>query len=81
MSSGTPTKLVRDDKVESYDDPPDEPWNETPVRIEGEPTDASDLRRADDAERDGVSYAERLSDFTSTMSPSGWPGRNQYWKK
>jgi len=25
MSAGTPTRLVRDGEVESYDDPPDEP--------------------------------------------------------
>ena len=34
LSDGTPTKLVRDDGIESYDEPPDGPPVREPVRIE-----------------------------------------------
>jgi hypothetical protein len=37
MSDGTPTKLVRDEDEESYDDPPDEEWSVTPEPIEAPP--------------------------------------------
>ncbi|MGP8059336.1 MAG: hypothetical protein ACLP9C_06860 [Acidimicrobiales bacterium] len=40
LSDGTPTKLVRDDGVESCDEPPDEPPLREPVRIE----DAGDVQ-------------------------------------
>ena len=36
MSDGRPTKLVRDDGVEAYDDPPDEAPSQTPTRIDVE---------------------------------------------
>ncbi len=39
MPDGTPTKLVRDGGVESYDDPPDEEASRTPERIEEEQQD------------------------------------------
>lgn len=51
MSQGTPTKLVRDGTVESYDDPPDEPYARAPEPIESpESSNPDDLRRADDLE-------------------------------
>ncbi len=52
MSGGTPTKLVRDGDVESYDDPPAEPPVGVPRRLEADPSgrNGSDMRRADDAE-------------------------------
>ncbi len=49
MSSGEPTKLVRDGEVESYDAPPDEAPSREMARIVTEPVPGSDdLRRADD---------------------------------
>ncbi len=46
MSDGTPTKLVRDGGVESYDDPPDEEPVQAPTRIEEEQAaDGVDLLR------------------------------------
>jgi hypothetical protein len=49
LSDGVPTKLVRDNGVESYEDPPDEDWTVTPSLIVEEPQDvgheAEDLRR------------------------------------
>ena len=49
LSDGVPTKLVRDNGVESYEDPPDEEWTVTPSLIVEEPEDvggeAEDLRR------------------------------------
>lgn len=52
LSQGTPTKLVRDRGVESYDEPPDEVPDHEPVRIEEDvaPDGGADLLRADDAE-------------------------------
>jgi hypothetical protein len=52
LSDGTPTKLVRDDGVTSYDEPPDEPPTQAPTRIEADPASShgSDLLRADAAE-------------------------------
>jgi hypothetical protein len=53
MSQGSPTRLVRDGDTEGSDPMDDEPFKVTPVRIESEgPHDGSDLRRADDAERE-----------------------------
>ena len=53
LSQGNPTRLVRDGDVEGSDPVEDEPFKVDPVRIEGRvPHDSSDLRRADDAERD-----------------------------
>jgi hypothetical protein len=54
FSSGRPTKLVRDNGIESYDPPPDEavigPLEES---HENESHDGADLKRADDAEQTG----------------------------
>jgi hypothetical protein len=52
MSDGSPTKLVRDGHLESYDDPPDEEPTSEPQRIEEDvpPDGGADLRRADEAE-------------------------------
>jgi hypothetical protein len=52
LSDGHPTKLVRDHGVESYDQIPDGPVTQTPIRLEGDPdaTDGADLLRADSAE-------------------------------
>jgi hypothetical protein len=45
MSQGSPTKLVRDGDIESYDDPPEEPYARTPGPVE---LPGSGPRRADD---------------------------------
>ncbi len=51
MSQGSPTRLVRDGTVESYDDPPSEPYVRAPEPIEYPgSSDPADLRRADEAE-------------------------------
>jgi hypothetical protein len=39
MSQGRPTKLVRDNGVESYEEPPDEEWTVTPTPVVEEPQD------------------------------------------
>jgi hypothetical protein len=72
-SDGTPTKLVRDAHVESYDPPPASPPPTAElVRSAAHPSSSGsgDLRRADDAERgDGQgepNYSERALD-------SMWP--------
>jgi hypothetical protein len=51
MSQGSPTRLVRDGTVESYDDPPAGPYVQAPELIESpESSNPDDLRRADEAE-------------------------------
>jgi hypothetical protein len=52
LSDGAPTKLVRDDGVTSYDEPPDEPPTQAATRIEVDPAPShgADLLRADAAE-------------------------------
>jgi hypothetical protein len=51
ISDGTPTALVRDAGVESQDPPPDEPIPVGMERVEAATSvDASDLKRADDAQ-------------------------------
>lgn len=52
MSAGLPTRLVRDGRTESYDEPPDLPLPNAlvPANVAGdEPPSGSDLRRADEA--------------------------------
>lgn len=71
MSAGAPTALVRDGHVEAQDPPPDGPFTVTPVRIE-EDGSPSDLRRADDAERetrDSESPAQRAWDVAGETMP------------
>ena len=55
MSDGTPTRLVRDQDVESYDDPPprETPWPLVPV-AEDQASDGDDLLRADVQKREWV---------------------------
>ncbi|MGN6723539.1 MAG: hypothetical protein ACTHJM_13090 [Marmoricola sp.] len=49
ISQGKPTKLVRDQGVESYDEPPSEEIDvELVPADEPEPTDGEDLKRADE---------------------------------
>jgi hypothetical protein len=49
ISQGTPTKLVRDHGVESYDEPPSAEITVPLVPVDGpEPADGEDLMRADD---------------------------------
>jgi hypothetical protein len=77
MSRGLPTKLVRDSGRESFDSPPDRPPPEgdlVPAEPgDGEATDGSDLRRADDVEANSVPYdaAEaRHAAILAAMLPS-----------
>jgi hypothetical protein len=49
FSAGQPTKLVRDGRIEDYDPPPDGPPKVALVEVRhSQPSDGSDLRRADD---------------------------------
>lgn len=74
MSEGLPTKLVRDGQTESYDPAPDLPLPDVLVPVvPAEPSDGSDLRRADDAS--SAPYdSEKARDAASTafdMSSGG----------
>jgi len=64
FSDGQPTKLVRDDGQESYDEPPDRPVPVTDlVRVpeDDEATSGSDLRRADEASNEPPYSAQAAS--------------------
>jgi hypothetical protein len=55
FSAGQPTKLVRDGALESYDPPPAGPPKVELVEARHfQPSDASDLRRADDPKAGAV---------------------------
>jgi hypothetical protein len=67
LSFGTPTKLVRDGDVESYDEPPEEEPTSVPERIEHEAAanDGADLIRAGDGStqtNDLGSLNQRMND-------------------
>jgi hypothetical protein len=54
LSDGSPTPLVRDGQTEGHDPAPEGPFKVTPVPIEHDEGDSSDLLRADDAEREST---------------------------
>jgi hypothetical protein len=68
MSAGLPTKLVRDGKKESFDPPPDLPLPDVLVpAASAEPADASDVRRADEAEA-----GEQYDAYKAWCAAMGW---------
>jgi hypothetical protein len=69
LSDGVPTKLVRDDGVESYEDPPGEEWTVTPSPIIEEPRDTG--REAEDLRRKMSEAAEFGSTWGSHMPMPG----------
>ncbi len=70
MSDGVPTKLVRDNGVESYEDPPDGEWTVTPTPIvEDVPPDPS----RGDAMREQMREAGQFGATWGSHMPS--PGR------
>ncbi len=74
FSGGIPTKLVRDDGQESYDEPPDTPLPETdlvPAESAGQ-GDRSDLLRAD-AISNEPSSAEAAESAAFNVWSTGWP--------
>ncbi len=72
ISDGTPTALVRDGAVESQDPPPDEPITVGLERVaEATRVDGTDLKRADDAERQD-SDPEALTDAAEEGIDSSW---------
>lgn len=67
LSTGTPTKLVRDGDVESYDEPPDEEPTTVPERFEPEvaANGGADMIRAGDPTSGGEDLAslnQRMTD-------------------
>lgn len=81
MSDGTPTKLVRDGAVESYEAPPNEEPSQTPERIEEEQLpDGQDLLRAGDSDTGAGTLNERMAEageFGATWgSHLPMPGRH-----
>ena len=55
FSAGQPTRLVRDGETEGYDPPPDGPPKIELVEVRhSQPSDGSDLRRADDPKAGAV---------------------------
>jgi hypothetical protein len=54
ISAGSPTKLVRDGDVESYDEPPDEEPSQEAIKLVREPIAGDHGHRADEAEADSL---------------------------
>jgi hypothetical protein len=72
FSAGQPTKLVRDDGRESYDEPPDEPYAAAglvPVPEAEDDVTGRDLLRADAAERRAAAADLRRADDASLDPP------------
>ena len=73
MSAGSPTKLVRDSGVESYDHPPDEePSRVATMIVEEPPPGTDDLRRADEAETERQPTGGELADVAVFGAVSTW---------
>lgn len=77
ISRGVPTKLVRDGKLESFDDPPDSPPSQAWVPIEplpGSPT-ASDTLRADNLEAETFPSLSELNkrEASAALTASAHP--------
>ena len=73
MSAGEPTKLVRDGRSESYDDPPDDEPSQVATRIVKEPPPGTDdLRRADEAETEPLPTDGKLADISVFGAVSTW---------
>jgi hypothetical protein len=71
FSGGRPTKLVRDGGAESYDPPPPGPPEGELVEIpDSEPSDSTDMRRADDRET-GTAYDPSATAW-STIDVAGF---------
>jgi hypothetical protein len=73
MSAGSPTKLVRDGGVESYEEPPDEePSQVATVIVEEPPPGTDDLRRADEAETERQPTGGEVVDAAVFGAVSSW---------
>jgi hypothetical protein len=73
MSAGSPTKLVRDGGVESYDDPPDEEPSQVATKIVEEPPPGTgDLRRTDEAETEHLPTKGEFADVAVFGAVSSW---------
>jgi hypothetical protein len=70
LSRGVPTKLVRDGRVESYDDPPNAPPTQAWTPIESPPGSigATDMLRADDLEAQATPTLAQLSRAESSAA-------------
>jgi hypothetical protein len=77
LSAGVATKLVRDDGLESYDEPPARPLPETQLvpatSAADEDSHGSDLRRADEASNGDPYSAEAAKRAAFDVMDSGWP--------
>jgi hypothetical protein len=76
ISDGAPTALVRDNGVESDDDPPTTPFVRALEPFEGTAKgNGGDLRRADDAERIGFDPRTTVRTAFDAMERKGprWP--------
>jgi hypothetical protein len=76
LSMGTPTKLVRDGEVESYEDPPDSPPTREAIKIEAPPDSetAADTLRADGGDPDAMPSITEIDDAERDYVLSGRRG-------
>jgi hypothetical protein len=72
MSAGSPTKLVRDGGVESYENPPDEAPSHPATKIVEEPRPGSDVRRADEADAEPLPSSGKFMDVAVFGAVSSW---------
>jgi hypothetical protein len=76
MSSGSPTKLVRDRGVESYEEPPDSQPSHPVIRIEPAPGSdtPADTVRVDGVDPDLMPSISEIDDAEKNLALSGWRG-------
>jgi hypothetical protein len=73
FSVGRPTKLVEDNGVESYEEPPDEPSTGPLVRASSQPGDGRDMRRADERQNGGVYDPKKAGDAAMDAATAWFP--------
>ena len=72
ISAGSPTKLVRDSGVESYDEPPDEEPSREATKIVDEPIPGAQGRRTDEAETEALASTGEVINAAVFGAVSNW---------
>lgn len=73
FSAGRPTKLVEDSGVESYEDPPNQPFTGPLTRACAGSGRSGDLRRADEQQGGGVYDPKKAGDAAFDAATAWFP--------
>lgn len=72
ISAGSPTKLVREGAVETYDEPPDEEPTREATKIVDEPISGAHGQRADEAETEALPSTGEVINAAVFGAVSNW---------